>query len=100
MNTEKDYIRVLRQNIELREECQRLNALVGGEEEMKEKETGGNAFPVFLPSGDVWEGMTLRDYFAGQALIMLVKTEYGSPVGDIASYAYQTADAMLKERTK
>jgi hypothetical protein len=38
---------------------------------------GGAAFPLYLPQeeGDIRLGMTLRDWFAGQAL------------GDIASYS-------------
>lgn len=41
-------------------------------------------------------GMTLRDWFAGQALAGLVATE-----GDgAAKYAYFMADAMLAERSK
>ena len=53
------------------------------------------------------KGMTLRDYFAGQALIGIVAsgsfrdlTDSGddSPHETIASYAYGYADAMLSER--
>lgn len=44
-------------------------------------------------------GMTLRDYFAGQALLGM--TSY-APVAhkDTAEDAYLYADAMLKERAK
>lgn len=44
-------------------------------------------------------GMSLRDYFAGQALIGLLA--YGAQAcDDVASDAYAIADAMLDERVK
>lgn len=68
--------------------------------------TGGAAFPV---SGHpdmqfvAQEGMTLRDYFAAKAMQgILVNTERNqfsfSETGEIASKAYELADAMLKAR--
>lgn len=55
---------------------------------------GGFAFPgTFAP------GMTLRDYFAGQALGGLLSDPHG--VGEFLDYAenaYKFADAMLKAR--
>jgi hypothetical protein len=50
-------------------------------------------------------GMSLRDYFAGHALIA-ISTRWGGTLGDIdnaaamrsAVIAYEIADAMLKER--
>ena len=43
------------------------------------------------------EGMTLRDWFAGQAVTnMNFRDDWGS----IARRAYQLADAMLAERTR
>ena len=42
-------------------------------------------------------GMTLRDYFAGQALLTMRMREFGSPEA-MANNAYCIADAMLKER--
>jgi hypothetical protein len=64
---------------------------------------GGTAFPVvgsdqskLLDS----YGMTLRDYFAGQALSSGMY-EYGKQLyGDMACWAYQVADAMIAERGK
>lgn len=70
------------------------------------------AFP--LSPGDVphyESGMTLRDYFAGQALIGLLSTFTVKDVVEmegqmetlrlgISIDAYQYADAMLKERAK
>ena len=65
---------------------------------------GGSAFPLPMAvstAGDLYDasqtdpGMSLRDYFAGQALTALVPGD--SP--DIkANYAYLLADAMLKAR--
>lgn len=54
---------------------------------------GGNAFPR-RSNGD--GGMSLRDYFAGQALTHM-KDTYAD---QMASRAYQIADEMLKERVK
>ena len=68
---------------------------------------GGPAFPHFktneqgktelCPQG----GMTLRDYFAGQAMQGLMAS--GNLPGDttfdvLAEYSYSNADAMLKAR--
>lgn len=53
--------------------------------------------------GDWQEGMTLRDWFAGQALsIMTAAPDYSrGPCNDaIATRAYVIADAMLAERAK
>jgi hypothetical protein len=45
---------------------------------------------------DPQKGMTLRDYFAGQAMQGLI-ARYSSPE-TIANVAYHMADAMLKAR--
>ena len=44
--------------------------------------------------------MTLRDYFAGQALASLAVTNYGMAYwqGELAVAAYEVADAMLRHR--
>lgn len=59
-----------------------------------------NAFPIAIPAGcEGWEdGMTLRDYFAGQALAG--RQANSSTPFDIyaARYAYHIADAMLEAR--
>lgn len=75
---------------------------------MSTRDTGGNAFPT----GD-WEydrennivsfqqrGMTLRDYFAGQAITSIMSNDwYGdSDARRIARLAYELADEMLYER--
>jgi len=79
------------------------------------KENGGAAFGFSTipdPDGDTKvkpAGMTLRDYFAAQALSALfsdpnlVSTAFKSvhsPDATMASWAYQFADAMLAERSK
>jgi len=67
-----------------------------------EKETGGAAFP--LPHGAETiagaEGMTLRDYFAAQAVEGICTN---SALGNwsakiIAREAYEIADAMMEAR--
>jgi hypothetical protein len=56
------------------------------------------AFPSGNPEVGGYSGMTLRDYFAGQALLGLIKN---SGVGSwYALQAYEIADAMIKEREK
>ena len=60
--------------------------------------TGGPAFPAHhfdLAEGE--HGMTLRDYFAAQAMQALIEKYDESPV-EISLEAYEFADAMLKQR--
>jgi hypothetical protein len=82
---------------------------------------GGPAFPTgleYAPKGfEVSQGMTLRDYFAGQALIsqgMTLRDYFAGQAlmgilnnagcfadmkdSDVAENAYRAADAMLKAR--
>jgi hypothetical protein len=72
---------------------------------MSEKNTGGPAFPESC-NGFIIPGMTLRDYFAGQALAGLM-TSYATASGDAeqcikaaSALSYAVADYMLKERDK
>ena len=71
-----------------------------------EAKTRKPAFPVsFGPDGTPGydDGMTLRDYFAGQALVGLVASKLHTLAfqpKDDASYCYALADAMLKERER
>lgn len=88
---------------------------------MSEKKTGAPAFPskggmfFYVPEhaekdikkaiedlDRTFDGMTLRDYFAGQALIGMISR---IPLDDqdpdaIARCAYWQADAMIQEREK
>ena len=67
------------------------------------------AFPVppaqIFPSGDITyaeEGMTLRDYFAGQALAGILANCFSDTTAeqmhDVAPMAYKFADALIAER--
>ncbi len=52
-----------------------------------------------------YDGMTLRDWFAGQALMMMyAQTNHEAVAGHdektVAAWAYEIADAMLAERDK
>jgi hypothetical protein len=48
------------------------------------------------------EGMSIRDYFAGQALTGFIANPHYLNHGydQIAAFAYRTADELLKERAK
>ena len=59
---------------------------------MNEKDT--RAFPT---GQDRYGGMTLRDYFAGQALAGLSQNRNTKLATDVGN-AYKMADLMLKER--
>lgn len=57
--------------------------------------------PAFPMASDILghhEGMTLRDWFAGQALA--IGYAMGEPPHETAQQAYSYADAMLAERSK
>lgn len=74
---------------------------------MTERKDGGPAFPAY-ETNDVGElerefkGMTLRDWFAGQALAGMNANQSWDENGwkDRALQAYAAADAMLAERDK
>ena len=72
---------------------------------------GGPAFPMQVhssPGSTVWDGMALRDWFAGQTLngwLANFGADTRHPVamglaGQVALDAYALADAMLAERAK
>lgn len=79
---------------------------------------GGPAFPVTLtyeregkpPEVETYSGMTLRDWFAGQALGGIAAVSYQLAADAsaevrglhpaIAESAYEVADAMLAERDR
>lgn len=77
---------------------------------MNQINDGGSAFPCqpmdaqANPIGPLECGMSLRDWFAGQALSgilansFLMKT-YGGPVEKRAKDAYEFADAMIKQKS-
>ena len=76
---------------------------------MSVREDGGPAFPTdgfkySLEHGDHQSGMSLRDWFAGQALVGLTREISGDVTvhrrNGIVSDAYELADAMLAERSK
>jgi len=60
------------------------------------------AFPVPMTEQDCGEpGMSLRDYFAGQALagaMASLKSDETWPAPGMAAHCYRVADAMLRER--
>lgn len=73
---------------------------------MSKTDDGGPAYPSRLPKNrdqhlldNINSGMTLRDWFAGQALagIWACPTVNGDHQ-DLADEAYKTADAMLAAR--
>jgi hypothetical protein len=67
------------------------------------KDTGGPAFPTTEANYESvkwsYEGMTLRDYFAGQAMMMKFGTSGTSVSMDVmARDCYRMADQMLEAR--
>jgi hypothetical protein len=80
---------------------------------MSKQDDGGTAFPFHIDHGDSgvaiedFPGMSLRDWFAGQALNGGALSLAYDPEGEFpptaqkfASLAYALADAMLAERAK
>jgi hypothetical protein len=75
---------------------------------MAKADDGGPAYPVqeqkWMPGVERWSdpdhpGMSLRDYFAGQACV-LMGADAGSSADQIAKAAYELADAMIAAREK
>lgn len=77
------------------------------------RDDGGSAFPVpptiIYPQTKSFAsvGMTLRDYFAGEAMngLLTIHLSIGKPVAELnfselSEAAYAISDAMLKERLK
>jgi hypothetical protein len=61
------------------------------------------AFPVeviYTQENEKFNGMTLRDYFAGRAMQGMLCENSGIryPTDELANFAYAVADAMMKER--
>lgn len=74
---------------------------------MTDRPDGGPAFPSQrlgqdgLPESEAVDGMSLRDYFAGQALSGLIAhPESGDNADSQACASYIIADAMIAEREK
>lgn len=72
-----------------------------------------SAFPINIVGGSTInvDGMSLRDYFAGQALMgdlsgeneftgITTGDKNGGRAANLAFRAYRVADAMMKERVK
>ena len=72
---------------------------------MKEKIENPNAFPTLQQHGDLqtwstYEGMTMRDWFAGQALQGLIANSNTKNTGnELIVTSYKIAEEMLKQRT-
>ncbi len=77
------------------------------------RKDGSPAFPGTDGNDDTWEGMSLRDYFAGQALIGLLNnsvtieaimfqtgTSFDNSEKILTGGAFNIADAMIRERDK
>lgn len=81
---------------------------------MTDKNDGGLAFPALIPHNSQFHypanGMTLRDWFAGQALASIgtwmptvdlsARLVDASVLAMRAEWAYRQADAMLAARNK
>lgn len=67
---------------------------------MSNIENGGPAFPTdwYPTDGKPFQGMTLRDYFAAQALPACIQFCERERWNWAADRAYEIADAMLKAR--
>lgn len=79
------------------------------------KDTGGPAFPrrqhnsirggdlvhpTRIPGHGGHPGMTLRDWFAGQALPGYLQDELGNDSEWVAKQCYDQADALIAERNR
>lgn len=66
---------------------------------------GGAAFPERAEDGTCYSGATLRDYFAAKAMQAslgnpLLVERFGANPADVATAAYEYADAMLAARSQ
>ena len=74
---------------------------------MTQKDNADPAFPQSMGGGEFgirpMPGMTLRDWFAGQALVGLSASPHNMVVdgyhGEFATHAYMLADALLAARS-
>lgn len=73
---------------------------------MADNNDGGPAFPIIDGLGDGFKGLSLRDWFAGQALAAIIQADGAQYIGTLkyqavnAKFAYEHADAMIAEREK
>lgn len=71
---------------------------------MTDYSNGGPAFPITAGQQVYAQGMTLRDWFAGQALAGYFAYKWAEHQNtadiDTANYFYQMADAMIAAREK
>jgi len=57
------------------------------------------SIPAFPSKQGGYDGMTLRDYFAGQALVgFMSDSDYSAPPPKTAIWCYIIADAMIEAR--
>jgi hypothetical protein len=66
-----------------------------------EIDNGGPAFPNRgdnTPTNQIYDGMSLRDWFAGMALSGTIETNASADDARFAQWAYNVADAMLAAR--
>ena len=68
----------------------------------KRRDDGGRACPVSVQPNFqfVNEGMSLRDWFAGQALAGFMQGSSGYFDEEMAAQVYRIADRMIAERAK
>lgn len=70
------------------------------------RDDGGPAYPQTMDHCraavmGIPQGMTLRDWFAGQVMAgLMADSEVDMPPEEYAACAYRNADAMLKERNQ
>ncbi len=75
---------------------------------MNNPKDGGPAFPRThseaegpVGSMDAQKGMTLRDWFAGQAISGLTaNARFSNTARDVERLSYEIADAMIEEKAK
>lgn len=70
---------------------------------MTDKPENPPAYPFVLPTKYriAEAGMTLRDWFAGQALVgLMFRADSPAQRNEIADMVYAIADAMLQQREK
>ena len=73
--------------------------------ELRKAGTGGPAFPVRIDATEQYVGMSLRDYFAGQALQGMIASPNISikktpSMAQMAEDAYKMAGYMIRERER